>query len=101
MRLYLLVVTVLFSQLLHAQVDPRKLDSLQQTMMQSQRSLAAWQDSFTRRQDSIYRSAINRAQQAKEPKEKEKGATYIAAGSSASLLMTAYISWYIRRQWWL
>ena len=99
MRLAFLFFFVFMSQLALAQLDPRKLDSLQQSMMQSQRSLTAWQDSFARRQDSIYRASINRAQQAKEPKEKEKGATYIAVGS-ASLLMTAYVTWYIRTKWW-
>ena len=98
MRLAFLLFFVLLAQMALAQVDPRKLDSLQQSMMQSQRSLTAWQDSFARRQDSIYRAAINRAQQAKESKEKEKGGSSIAVGS-ASLLMTAYITWYIRTKW--
>jgi len=81
-----------------AQVDPRKLDSLQQSIVQSQRTLTAWQDSFSRRQDSIYRAAINRAQ-GKAAGEKEKAAS-IAAPAVSVLLAAASMTLYIRTKWW-
>ena len=43
------------------QVDPLKLDSFKRAMESSHRQMELWQDSFNRKQDSIYGVAISHA----------------------------------------
>ena len=46
-----------------AQIDPAKLDSLTSVMEAKNQSLQAWQDSFRKRQDSIYKHHTSRTGQ--------------------------------------
>lgn len=46
-----------------AQVNPRQLDSLSRAIEDRSRSVMAWQDSFQRRQDSLYRAGLARVNQ--------------------------------------
>ena len=43
------------------QVDPSSLDSLKRSIENSRINVQAWQDSFNKKQDSIYQSAITRS----------------------------------------
>jgi hypothetical protein len=57
----LLLAIVLLMQLsIHAQIDPKKLDSLARSIDSSAKTYRFWQDSFTKAQDSIYQAAINK-----------------------------------------
>jgi|GEM_PF-2046569 len=68
----ILLVLLLIPALLHAQIDPQKLDSLQQSIEASTRATKAWQDSFQKTQDSIYRKEVlNRIQEEKNAIGKE------------------------------
>ncbi len=40
-------------------VNPSRLDSLSRSIEQSGKALKSWQDSFNKKQDSVYRSAQN------------------------------------------
>jgi len=42
-------------------IDPLKLDSLKKSIEQSKKNFKAWQDSFNKRQDSLYNAAIKEA----------------------------------------
>jgi hypothetical protein len=41
-----------------SQVNPGKLDSLSHAIDSSNKAIEQWQDSFTKRQDSIYRAGV-------------------------------------------
>lgn len=45
---------------IHAQVDPKKLDSLAKSIDSSTKAYRYWQDSFTKVQDSVYHAAISK-----------------------------------------
>ena len=96
MRLSFLLIFLLLSAAASAQLDQSKLDSLQQSMLESQRTLTQWQDSFTRRQDSIYRAATNRPLTRKEEKEKLTGSALQGSGA----IVAAYVTWFTRNRWW-
>jgi len=54
----LLLATVLFLQhACYSQIDLKKLDSLARSIDSSQKASRSWQDSFNKKQDSIYRAA--------------------------------------------
>ena len=59
----LLALALLLSLTSHAQTDQRKLDSLRHSIDSSSRALQAYQDSFTRRQESIHNAATRRGKQ--------------------------------------
>jgi hypothetical protein len=65
----------LFPLPLMAQVDQRKLDSLSRHIDSSQKALRHWQDSFTKRQDSVYNTQLKKEDRPgiqALPEEKEK-----------------------------
>jgi hypothetical protein len=60
----LFVIFLLTYSLLFAQIDPGKLDSLSHRIDSNGQSLQAWQDSFQKKQDSIYRLHVNTSKDA-------------------------------------
>lgn len=46
-----------------AQVDPHKLDSLKRSIDANAKALQSWQDSFTKKQDSLYKIQLEIAQE--------------------------------------
>ena len=58
MRLVSVLVFSLFFFSSFAQVDPHKLDSLSRSIDSTAKAYKAWQDSFSKVQDSIYQTSI-------------------------------------------
>jgi hypothetical protein len=64
MRLFPVAILFFLHLQLNAQIDPAKLDSLKRSIDSSVKLSRAWQDSFSKRQDSIYRLSQVKARQA-------------------------------------
>jgi hypothetical protein len=74
---------------LYAQIDPRKIDSLKRHIDSSAQAVKTYQDSFKKRQDSIYYAQVNRQieqnmrnshKYAQELEAQRKRQTYIRIG---------------------
>jgi hypothetical protein len=95
---------LLFPLPLMAQVDQRKLDSLSRHIDSSQKALRHWQDSFTKRQDSVYNTQLKKEdrpgiQALPEEKEKKlKGSRTVILILIASALILLVIIWWSRRR---
>jgi hypothetical protein len=105
MTRFLLALFVLYSFPLFCQVDPAKADSLARAISASQKTVNAYQDSFKKAQDSIYRSEISKGQpghstpatslsaELKKEKQKKERQLYIRWGLTALLLVLLVIGW--------
>lgn len=60
MHRLLLAIVLLMPFNIHAQIDPKKLDSLSRSIDSSAKVRKSWQDSFAKVQDSIYHSATSK-----------------------------------------
>jgi hypothetical protein len=103
MRRIIFLALICSPLLLHAQVDPAKLDSLSKKIEQQNKVVKAWQDSFTRRQDSIY-EARTRASRHTTPlppgavPEEKKDNTTLAAIIICCLVLLAFLLYLILRK---
>ena len=83
----LLVLLMLISQpvLAHTkQVDPGKLDSLARSIENSSKAQQAWQDSFHKQQDSVYRAAMAKAAKEKQSENVQEGSLDEETGQDGS-----------------
>ena len=95
MRCLLTALLLLFMPLTWAQVDPQKLDSLKRSIDAQAKKVQAWQDSFTRQQESLYRSqALKQSAPARkapakkeERKERQGWVRVMIAGLFVTLLL--------------
>lgn len=83
------------------QIDPAKLDSLSRAIDSSSKAYKAWQDSFTKVQDSLYRSSLKKdieqnnrnlqqylaEQKRRERKERQQAYIRIFAGLSLFIVL--------------
>lgn len=53
---FLFAVTLLLQPACYSQINPKSLDSLSRAIDSSQKKFKIWQDSFNKKQDSIYQS---------------------------------------------
>ena len=60
MHRLLLAIVLLMQFDIHAQIDPKKLDSLSRSIDSSAKVRKSWQDSFSKVQDSIYHAATSK-----------------------------------------
>lgn len=101
----LLVAVFLLTWLIApAQIDPNKLDSLKRSIDANAKALQSWQDSFTKKQDSLYKIQLELAQeqsrndaeaiQSEEKAERKKQWILISIG----IAMLVVILLLLRRQ---
>jgi hypothetical protein len=103
---YLLVMVFLMQLNVYGQIDQKKLDSLARSIDSSAKTHKSWQDSFTKVQDSIYSSAINKnnsptvddlaEQKRKETKQRQQILLRIVI--SVVLLITGFVVLLRRRK---
>mgnify|MGYP003579655140 CR=1 FL=1 len=111
MHRYLLVLALLFQVNSFSQIDPAKLDSLSRSIDSSAKAYRQWQDSFQKRQDSIYESALrsqdternmrnltNWTLENEERKRKQKQQAYIRIGIGVLFLIVLIVGWARRRK---
>jgi hypothetical protein len=70
------ILVFLFHLTCFSQINPQKLDSLTHSIDSTQKRVQAWQDSFSKKQDSLYQSGVRKATResslGKEPPYKRK-----------------------------
>jgi len=108
--LLLLILGLLSVFTSYSQINQNKLDSLSRSINSSAKAYRAWQDSFKKVQDSIYRSAIkkdlqknrsdlqNFSEEERRRKEKERQQTILRIVIGIAILITAVFAWRRRRK---
>jgi hypothetical protein len=61
MSRFIFAIVFFFNLTCFSQINPQKLDSLTHAIDSTQKRVQAWQDSFNKKQDSLYRSGVNKA----------------------------------------
>ncbi|HTM91980.1 MAG TPA: hypothetical protein VL095_06155 [Flavisolibacter sp.] len=95
---------------IHAQIDPKKLDSLSRSIDSSSKARKSWQDSFTKVQDSVYHAATSKDiknnshhsdqsfAEEKRKRAKERQQTILRIVTGAVLLVIGIIALIRRRK---
>jgi hypothetical protein len=61
MSRFIFAIIFFFKLTCFSQINPQKLDSLSHAIDSTQKRVQAWQDSFNKKQDSLYQSGVPKA----------------------------------------
>jgi hypothetical protein len=110
LALLLFIPALFFISTSYSQINQSKLDSLSRSINSSAKAYRAWQDSFKKAQDSVYRSALkkdlqksrsgreNFSAEERRRKERERQQTTLRIILSIAILITAVFVWRRRRK---